>query len=110
MDMIQLNKEIYEVAQRLQKAAAEIYKLANKRAMTERTYRLNLSKEIVNLRAEGTPATIINDLARGNVSDDKFQRDLAEGQYRAAIEAMEALKSQLSALQTVAKYQSEIAS
>lgn len=110
MEMIQLNKEIYDVAQRLQKAAAEIYKLSHKRAMTERTYRLHLAQEIVKLRAEGTPATIINDLARGSVADDKFQRDLAEGQYRSAIEAMEALKSQLSALQTVAKYQSEIAS
>lgn len=110
METIQLNKEIYDVAQRLQKAAAEIYKLANKRAVTERTYRLHLAQEIVKLRAEGIPSTIINDLARGNVADDKFQRDLADGQYRAAIEAMEALKSQLMALQSIAKYQSEIAS
>lgn len=108
--MIQLNREIYEVAQRLQKAAAEIYKLANKKAVTERTYRLNLSLEIVKLREAGTPATLVSDLARGNVADIKFQRDLADGQYRASIEAMEALKSQLMALQSVAKYQSEIAS
>lgn len=108
METVQLNTEIYEVAQRLQKAAAEIYKLANKRAVTERTYRMNLSQEILKLRAEGVPATLINDLARGNCADMKFQRDLAEGQYKAAIEAMEALKSQLSALQTIAKYQDAV--
>ena len=110
MEKIQLNQELYEVAQRLQKAPAEIYKLARKRAVTERTYRLNLSQEIVRLRDAGTPATIINDMARGNIADIKFQRDLADGQYRASIEALEALKSQLMALQTIAKYQSEIAS
>lgn len=108
MEIVQLNKEIYDVAQRLQKAANEIYKLANKRALTERTYRLHLAQEIVKLRAEGIPSTLINDMARGNVADDKYQRDLAEGQYRAAIEAMEALKSQLSALQTIAKYQEAV--
>lgn len=108
MELLQLNKEIYEISQRLQKAASEIYKLAKKRADAERAYRLQLAQEITRLRAEGTPTSIINDLARGNVADDKFQRDLAEGQYRAAIEALEALKSQLSALQTISKYQADI--
>jgi hypothetical protein len=108
MEMVQLNSEIYEVAQRLQNAAKEIYKLANKRAVTERTYRLNLSQEIVKLRAEGLPATLIADTARGNVADMKFQRDLAEGQYRSSIEALEALKAQLSALQTISKYQDAV--
>lgn len=108
MELLQLNKEMYEVSQRLKNAAGEIYRLANRRAETERTYRLHLAQEITRLRAEGTPTSIINDLARGNVADDKFQRDLAEGQYRAAIEALEALKSQLSALQTISKYQADV--
>lgn len=108
MELITLTNEIYQVSQRLSAATNEIYKLANKRAVTERTYRLNLAKEITKLRAEGLPATLINDLARGNIAEIKFQRDLAEGQYRSAVEALEALKSQLSALQTISKYQSEV--
>lgn len=108
MELHKITEEMYAVSKRLSNATNEIYKLASKRAMTERTYRMELSKEIVRLRAEGTPATIISDLARGNVAEMKFQRDLAEGQYRSSIEALEALKSQLSALQTVSKYQSEV--
>lgn len=108
MEIIAVTQEIYDVAQRVNKATNEIYKLAKKRALTERTYRMQLSKEIMKLRAEGMPATLIPDLARGNVSDLKYERDLAEGQYKAAIEAVEALKSQLSALQTVSKYHTEV--
>lgn len=108
MELIKITQEMYEISQRLNKATNEIYKLAKKRAVTEREYRLELAKEIVRLRAEGLPATLVSDLARGNVADLKFERDLAEGQYRAAVEALEALKSQLSALQTVSKYQTEV--
>jgi|SRR5690606_17611183 len=108
MELIKITQEMYEISQRLNKATNEIYKLAKKRAVTEREYRLELAKEIVRLRAEGLPATLVSDLARGNVADLKFERDLAEGQYKAAVEALEALKSQLSALQTVSKYQTEV--
>lgn len=108
MELIAITQEMYQVAQRLNKATGEIYKLATKRAMSEREYRMELSKEITRLRADGVQATLIPDLARGNTAELKFQRDLAEGQYKAAIEAVEALKSQLSALQTVSKYHSEV--
>jgi capsule polysaccharide export protein KpsE/RkpR len=108
MELIQITNEMYAVSQRLSNATNEIYKLANKRAMTERTYRMELAKEITKLRADGMPATLISDLARGNVAELKYHRDLAEGQYRSSIEALEALKSQLSALQTVSKYHTEI--
>lgn len=108
MELQVLTAEMYSVSQRLSAATNEIYKLANKKATTERTYRMELAKEILELKAKGMPATLISDLARGKVAESKFQRDLADGQYRAAIEALEALKSQLSALQTVSRYQTDI--
>jgi hypothetical protein len=108
MELISLTQEIYGVSQRLSTAAGEIYKLAKRRAETERTYRMELSKQIMTLRAEGIQAALISDLARGNAAQFKFDRDLAESQYRASIEALEALKAQLSALQTVAKYYQEV--
>lgn len=108
MELMKLTDEMYNVSKRLNKAAAEVYKLANKRAQTERAYRMELSKEMFRLKTEGTSITLIPDMARGNVADLKFERDLAEGQYKAAIEAMEALKSQLSAYQTIIKYQEAV--
>lgn len=108
MELIQITQEMHEISKRLSKATNEIYKLAKKRAVTERVYRMELAKEITTLRSEGIPTTLVPDLARGHVAYFKFERDLAEGQYRAAVEALEALKSQLSALQTVSKYQTEV--
>lgn len=105
MELTNLTAEIYTVSLRVNKAANEVYKLACKRAESERKYRMELAKEMVKLRTEGVSVTLISDMARGNIADLKFDRDLAEGQYRAAIEALEALKSQLSALQSILKVQ-----
>lgn len=105
MELMEITKEMYKVSQRLDKATRALYKLAQERAETERDYRMNLSMEITKLRAEGTSVTIIPDMARGNMSKFKFDRDLAEGRYRAAIESLRALESQLSALQSILKWQ-----
>lgn len=105
---MKLTQEMYDISQRLSKSTSEIYKLAHNQAETERIYRMELSKEIFRLREDKLPATLIPDLARGNISDLKFDRDLAEAKYKAAIEALKALNSQLSGLQTVCKYQSDI--
>jgi predicted Zn-dependent protease len=108
MELLKLTEEIYAVSQRLSNAAGEVYKLANKRASTERTYRIELAREMFILRDQKISVTLIPDLARGNTAESKFQRDLAEGQYKASIEALDALKSQLTALQTVTRYQTDI--
>jgi hypothetical protein len=52
--------------------------------------------------------TLIPDIAKGNVSEYLFQRDLAEARFKAGIEAADAIKVQVSALQTIMKYQSDI--
>ena len=105
MELTQLTQEIYAVSKRLEKASTALYKLGDEKAETERVYRLRLTQEILTLKAEGMPATLISDVARGNVSDLRFQRDAAEARYKAAIESLGALKSQLSALQSILKYQ-----
>jgi|SRR5690625_237584 len=99
---------MYECSQRLNRASRALYKLAEEKAEAERVYRMELSKEIFRLRAEGSSVTLIPDTARGNVSDLKFDRDLADGKYRSALESLDALKSQLSALQSILRYQEEV--
>lgn len=108
MELVQVMQQLYEVSQRLDKSANEIYKMAKKRAETERKYRMELSKEILKLKAEGMAATLIPDVARGNVSALKFERDLTEGQFRAALEALESLRTEVSALQSIVKHQTEV--
>lgn len=101
-------QELHKATQRLSHASKEIFKLASAKAEMERAYRQKLAEEILKLRSEGTPATLIPDLARGNVAYFKFERDLAADTYKSGISAMEALKAEINALQSIAKYQSDL--
>lgn len=107
-ELMKLTKEIYNVSQRLQKASTELYKLSREMAEAEKLYRMELSKEITRLRSDGVSVTLIPDIARGNVAHLKHERDLAESIYKSAIESKRAIESQLSALQTICKYQEEL--
>ena len=55
-------------------------------ARAEAAYRVELAKEILVLRGDGQPVTIIGDLARGNerISTLKLERDIAKGMLDAA--------------------------
>lgn len=108
MELHQITAEIYEISKRLDKATRALYKLGLEKAETERVYRMKLAQEMLALRAEGMPAAMIADVARGNLSDLLFQRDAAEAKFKAAIESLDALKSQLTALQSILKYQEQV--
>lgn len=55
-------------------------------AEAERAYRKALAQKITELRAEGKPATLAADLARGDehVANLRYRRDIAEGIVEAA--------------------------
>lgn len=105
MELTQIGSEIYRVSQRLEKSANELYKLGECKAESERVYRIKLSQEFLKLKAEGMSVGMIADVAKGNVGDYLFKRDYDEVRFKAAIESVEALKSTLSALQSILKYQ-----
>ena len=108
MELTQLTQEIYGVSKRLQKASTALYKLGDEKAEAERIYRMKLAQEMLTLKSSGMAATMVGDVARGNVSDLLFQRDAAESKFKAALESLDALKSQLSALQSILKFQDSI--
>lgn len=101
-------QELYKATKRLSQSSKEVFRLAQSKAETERIYRQELAKEMFAMRSENVPVSIIGDLARGNVSELKFERDLAAEMHRSALAAMEALKAEINALQSIAKYQSEV--
>lgn len=108
MDAITITKELYESAKRLEKGSSEIFILAREQAEKERDYRRELAHEIMKLRSEGMSVTLINDLARGNTSDYKFERDLSEAKYTAARDSLKAIAVQVNALQSILRIQSEV--
>ena len=109
MELLNITKEIMDTAHRLQNASKEIFFLGREKAETERAYRRALMMEIMRLKEDKMPATLINDVARGNVADLLFERDAAEVKFKAAMESMAALKSTLSALQSVLRIQEDAA-
>lgn len=107
-DSTTIAREIYESTQRLEKASSVLFVLAKEWAEAERDYRIALAKETVRLKDEKMNITLVPDIARGNTAELKFQRDLAEARYRAGIYSVDAIKSQMTGLQTIIKFQSEI--
>lgn len=109
MELLSITQEIISVAHRLQRASTEIFHLGKEKAESEKAYRRALMMEIMKLKADKMPATLIADVARGNVADLLFERDAAEVKFKAAMESMAALKSTLSALQSVLRIQEDAA-
>jgi predicted short-subunit dehydrogenase-like oxidoreductase (DUF2520 family) len=101
MDQVSYAERIEALIIRLDEAQRYLYKQAKEKAESERVYRMDLAKEILRLRAEGQPVAIVGDLARGSCADEKFQRDFAESRFRATLEAVEIIKVQISALQSL---------
>jgi hypothetical protein len=108
MDLISITSELQSASSRLSKGSKELFTLAKEFAEAERDYRKALAIEIVKLKSEGTPVTIINDVARGNMADLKYNRDVAEALYNSGKESLRAIETQVSALQSILRYQDEV--
>lgn len=108
MDQVDIKKEIYESSKRLSKGSTEIFKLAKAQAEAEREYRKALVMEIMRLKEEGMSISLINEIARGNTADLKFERDLAEASYVAGRDSLKAIAVQVNGLQSILRTQDEI--
>lgn len=108
MELTEINQELFNISKRLDKASKNLYKLAKDKAESEFEYRKALMQEIVKLRDEGLPATLIADIARGKVADLKFKRDLAQDIFKSALSSLDAIKSQQTSLQSILKYQDNV--
>ncbi len=103
MEHIEIAKEIIRVSKRLEKSGDALFAVADKKATKERDYRQELAKQILKRKDEGFPATIVGDIARGDVAQLKYERDLSADMFKASIEGGGALKTVASMLQTVHK-------
>ena len=107
MELTQIAEHLWTVSKRIDNAPREIEKRAKEKAKTEYEYRQALAREMITLK-EKYPATLVSDIARGNVSELKYKRDLAEGLYKSAIESSKALQAELSALQSIYRHQNDM--
>ena len=108
MELTTITTEIHEAQKRLKEAGTKLFELAREKAETEREYRKALAHAVLEREEEGRRATLIPDLARGDCADVKFERDLADARYTAGREAVGAIETQISALQTILRYHESI--
>jgi len=108
MEIIQVMKELYTASQRLDKASKQIFEISKQNAEAEREYRKALAQEIILLKSSGLQTGLILDVAKGNISDYLYKRDICEGLYMSSKESIRAIETQISALQTMSKYLIEL--
>ena len=108
MENIKIMQQLYEASKRLDEASKKIFDLARNRAETESQYRKELSKKIMELKFSGISSVLITDIARGDLYELLYKRDIAEGLYQSARESIRAIETQISALQTISKFSNEV--
>ena len=92
--------EIQEKRQEMNLAIRLLKERGQEKAKAENTYRMELAKEILRLRDDGMPVTIINDIARGNenIAGLKQERDIADVLYDSVLQRLYATKLELQIL------------
>nr|DAS01248.1 MAG TPA: hypothetical protein [Caudoviricetes sp.] len=89
MTDLDLYQQRQEMVQKMHLALKECALRGEEWAKAEREYKVAMAQYILTARANGTPATLIKDLAMGddNVSALRFNRDIALTAYENAKEA-----------------------
>lgn len=89
-----------QIDRELNEALATLVENGTKACECERLYRIEKAKEILRLKKEGYPVTLIPDIVKGleNVADKDFDRNLADVVYKANIERINIRKLELRLL------------
>lgn len=98
MDLLQ---ELWKINDLLTKALEQFKERGREYAKAQRDYRVLLRQKILVLRADGTPTTILSDLARGDddVAAAKEQEIITKTMLESCQEAINVYKIQLKLLQ-----------
>ena len=75
----------------------------NDMAFIQRDYDVEYQNELVRLKEEGIPATLIRDMAKGNIADLGLKLELASIKVQVSSKLIRQLESKVSSYQTIAK-------
>lgn len=107
--------EVLQIAERIEKCIDAISlegknsgKLIEAKANTMAEYDKAVGVTIASLKAAGKPTTIVEKLAKGNVSDTLYKKILAEETLKAHYCRMENLRAQLNGLQSMNRHVSQM--
>lgn len=102
MNPQQVIEQMEMTRQALQKGNINLKTLSIVKAEAERNYRVRKAQEILKLRADKYPVTIIQDVVKGNkeVAELRLKRDIAESDYYTCISAIENLRLDIEVLRS----------
>lgn len=107
MDALMVSKKIYEKIKELD-AQKDIYIQAVTRKVNAQVeYDKALAVEIIKLRAY-TPVSIVDKIAKGNITDKTLELELSEGLLKAVESNTRSILAQLNGFQSINKFFSEI--
>jgi capsule polysaccharide export protein KpsE/RkpR len=107
LNPIELIEKLNQALLALQRGNTQLQTLGVKKADAERKYKISLRQELLKLRLEKHPVSIIQDLAKGNeeISKLRLERDLAENAYTTCQEAMRNIRLEIETLRSFLTYQ-----
>lgn len=102
MNPQQIIEQMENARQALTRGNTQLKTLAINKAEAERNYRIRKAQEILKLRAEKYPVTIIQDVVKGDkeVAELRLKRDIAESDYYTCISAIENLRLDIEILRS----------
>lgn len=100
---LQVIERINTCVQALTQGNINLKTLSIQKAQAEKEYRVALAKETLRLKADKYPATLIQDISRGedNVSELRLKRDITESAYYTAISGMDNIRLELESLRSL---------
>lgn len=84
----------------------ELAELSEKKAAAERDFNIAYAKEVMKLKLKDEKITLIPSLAKGDkvVAELKYKADIAEGVYRACMEKIKDLRTQIDSYRSLLAY------
>jgi len=109
-DLVSIVQELREINKKLSHSYKEMWQQSQEYGISERDYKMALHQEILKLKSEGYPATLILELAKGTekVADLRFKRDISCRRYESAKEIVRSLRTMASVWQSILKVQDEV--
>ncbi|MBW2645075.1 MAG: hypothetical protein JRE23_02650 [Deltaproteobacteria bacterium] len=93
----------------LQEQNRELLKLSEAKAQAERTYNIAVATEVLRLKSEGNPVTLIPTLVKGTttVADLKLKLDIATGVLRACEESLRDIRTAIDCYRSILSWMKE---
>lgn len=101
MSGVELINQLNDLSVKLREAVSYMRRAGENYARAQNAYKVAVNQEFLQLRADGTPVTMISKIVAGqpDVAPKMLERDISETLYKTAQENIQAIKLQMRILE-----------